>query len=96
MILPIPCLADISEADHSQWACSTMPGGPAGLEGLQGFGATFRDARRALAEVVALAVTNGLVEELDKKVIQDITHIQLHITTHKTFELSDLLDNTTS
>lgn len=93
MILPIPCLADISEEDHSQWVCLTPPFLPDGLSDLQGFGASFRDARRALAEIVALAVANDLVEGLDK---QDISHIQLHITTHKTFELSDLLDNATS
>jgi hypothetical protein len=91
MILIVPCLAD--RVDETQWACSTPAGGPAGLSGLQGLGVTVQDARKALAEAIALAVAAKLVENVDPA---DVEAIRLLMTTRKTFSYTEVLDSATA
>ncbi len=89
-VLQIPAVLDIAEPDKSQWSAQAIPGTP--FADLFGTGTNFAEARKALAEVAAVAVIHGAIS-IEGLNPADLTAVRILATTRKTFHLTDLNTN---
>lgn len=86
-VLNVAATIDIVADDKSQWGAVGMPG--TSFEGIFAVGDSFHDARRAFAEMVALALKSGTVT-LDTGDPQNVSAIRVLAMTRKTFAVEDL------
>lgn len=90
-VLAVTATVDIIAEDKGQWGAFGMPG--TGFEGIFAVGDSFHEARRAFAEMAALALKSGAVT-LDGGDPQNVSAIRVLAITRKTFTVEDLTEAT--
>ncbi|HVT78472.1 MAG TPA: hypothetical protein VHD87_15650 [Acidimicrobiales bacterium] len=86
-IVVLPCSAD--RIDDNTWQAEVVACQEPAFTGLFGLGASFNDARKALATAVRAVIDAGQVPDVDPS---DVVGIRLMCMTRKTFAYDDLTD----
>jgi len=85
-VLVAPAIIDIGNKEKTVWQAT---GCVEPFIGIFGTGASFKEAREAFAELVAIGVKNGGIE-VEGYAPGEIQAIRVLATTRKTFNLDDL------